>query len=118
MHGDYRKMFSRAEELEVQSSRFKNKEDDLLEPFEDLKVLADRQKEGPHFAILLKFNLQKSNYATMLIREFCHISSSFENQELINKAGEAGDNNAVENEIPEDVKDEEEDFDEEVVVTQ
>lgn len=104
MHGDYRKMFSRAEELEVHTCRFKSKEDDLLEAFEDLKVLAERQKEGPHFAILLKFNLQKSNYATMLIREFCHISSSFENQELINKSGEDAENFAAEGGNPEETK--------------
>lgn len=108
MHGDYRKMFSRAEELEVQTCRFKNKDDDLLEAFEDLKTLADRQKDGPHFAILLKFNLQKSNYATMLIREFCHISSSFENQELINKSSEEGEKGGPENGNPEDKKELEE----------
>lgn len=88
MHGDYRKMFSRAEELEVETCRFKNRDDDLLTPFEALSTIAARHTEGPHFAILLKFNLQKSNYATMLIREFCHVTSSFENQELINKTGD------------------------------
>lgn len=91
MHGDYRKMFARAEQLEVQTVRFDQKDVDLLEAFEELPVLAARHQEGQHFAILLKFRLQKSTYATMLIREFCHISSSFENQELINKTAETED---------------------------
>ena len=91
MHGDYRKMFARAEELEVQTCRFEKKDTDLLEPFEDLTTLAQKHTSGPHFAIFLKFNLQKSTYATMLIREFCHVSSSFENQELINNSKEDGE---------------------------
>ena len=88
MHGDYRRMFARAENLEVKTCKFEKKDQDLLEPFESLSELAKKQTSGSNFAILLQFSLQKSTYATMLIREFCHISSSFENQELINKTGE------------------------------
>lgn len=84
-------MFARAESLEVQTVRYDQKDVDLLEPFEELSTLASRNQKGQHFAILMKFRLQKSTYATMLIREFCHISSSFENQELINKTAETED---------------------------
>ena len=103
MHGDYRKVFARAEELEVQSCKFEKKDEDLLEPFEDLSTLAKRKVNGQHSAILFQFRLQKSTYATMLIREFCHISSSFENQELINKTADT----ELEDSDKEEVMDEE-----------
>lgn len=85
-------MFTRPQKVTATGVRFDTTDEDLLEPFisvvEQAAKFADRK--GPHFAILLEFDLVKSSYATMLIREFCHISSSFENQELINQQGEAG----------------------------
>lgn len=88
MHGDYRKLLARPEDLKAAVCQFAEKDQDILAAFEEVELAAARHGAGPHSALLLQFSLQKSSYATMLIREFCHISSSFEMQELINQAAE------------------------------
>ena len=85
LHGDYRKVFTRPIDLKGHVCSFSDKDADLLKPFVSVDELAKQlQDGGNHQAILLEFKLQKSSYATMLIREVCHVSSSFENQELVN----------------------------------
>lgn len=97
VHGDQRRLFSRAEKLKVSFCRFNNKDDDILRPFEEIDQIATEKLEGKFQAILLDFELQKSSYATMVLREFCHLSSSFENQELINQTAEPEDKDEDDN---------------------
>ena len=85
MHGDYRKLFARPENITAAVCKFEGKDEEILDAFGSIEEAASKHQKGPHCALLLQFWLQKSSYATMLIREFCHISSSFEIQELINQ---------------------------------
>lgn len=43
------------------------------------------QNHGDLDALIVKFNLQKSSYATMMIRELCKSPSSLEFQQKINE---------------------------------
>jgi len=85
LQGDYRRLFCKPEELAAYPCAFEDKDQDLLRPFDSVETMANEHTKGQHSAILLEFSLVKSSYATMLIREFCHISSSFEVQESINQ---------------------------------
>lgn len=108
--GDTRKVFTRADKVSAVGVKFQTLDEDLLEPFTSISEQAKKYQaaSGPHFAILIEFDLVKSSYATMLIREFCHVSSSFENQELINQQGEQNKAKEMAEEMDEDIADPEE----------
>ena len=55
------------------------------EEVEEQEDQPEEEQGGPYQALLLEFSLKKGSYATMLIREFLHQSSSFTIQDSINK---------------------------------
>ena len=103
-------MFTRAEKVSAVGVKFQTLDEDLLQPFESITEQAKKYagSTGPHFAILIEFDLVKSSYATMLIREFCHVSSSFENQELINQQGEQSKAKDAAEDMDEEIAEDEE----------
>lgn len=95
LHGDNRKLLTKANDLKARIVHFKEKDQDIVNPYtsidgENKLILTTEQiqnidsQDNLFRAVLMEFSLNKGSYATMLIREFFHFSSSFENQEQFN----------------------------------
>lgn len=89
LHGDNRKLITNVKDLKAELAIFKDKDQDILDAYSSIDsnpFVTDRSENGREGfkAVLLEFSLDKGSYATMLIREFFHFSSSFETQEQFN----------------------------------
>lgn len=83
LYGGWRKMICMPENLKYAFGVFDNWNEDVLE-FGGTNNCHIKNKEiGKYGFIAVEFSLEKSCYATMLIRELMHQSTEFSNQEFL-----------------------------------
>lgn len=79
--GDFRLVFAQVEELKSQLVEFKDRDQDLLDPLKGIKdnLAKNEENESKEIfkALLIEFDLRKGSYATMMIRELLHLSTSY-----------------------------------------
>ncbi len=80
--GNWRKMIEYLEEITGKICKFEDWKGDVLS-LDSKTDFFEIINEGSHWFIILRFNLRKSCYATMAMREFFHKDVSFKTQNLI-----------------------------------
>jgi len=76
-------MIVRPGKLAYKIGRFEKWTDDVLELDSEDLCYAKDAPEGKHVYLAIQFELEKSCYATMLMRELFHYSTDFKHQETI-----------------------------------
>eukprot|EP01017_Pseudomicrothorax_dubius_P038395 TRINITY_DN5746_c0_g1_i1.p1 TRINITY_DN5746_c0_g1~~TRINITY_DN5746_c0_g1_i1.p1 ORF type:complete len:444 (-),score=93.06 TRINITY_DN5746_c0_g1_i1:381-1712(-) len=82
--GATRRVFVVPGQFEWKSLTFGDLNDELVDPFDEDKAPST---SGKLQALKVRFNLPKSSYATMVLRELMHSSTSFESQMSLLKEG-------------------------------
>lgn len=78
-------MIARPGNLEYKIGKFEKWTDDVLRLDSGDLCYAKDVPEGKHSYLAIQFGLEKSCYATMLMRELFHYSTDFKHQEAIIK---------------------------------
>uniref|UniRef100_A0A1B6LQX0 TRUD domain-containing protein n=2 Tax=Graphocephala atropunctata TaxID=36148 RepID=A0A1B6LQX0_9HEMI len=86
MHGSYRSMIERAEDMDWRTVRYSDPDEDLL--LSDLEVLKGKSplvhdSEGPYKALIIEFSLKVCSYATMALRELAKCETSTSSQAIL-----------------------------------
>lgn len=82
--GGYRKIFAKATDVEWNIVKYNNKQAELLNPYYFDEKDPEGEENGKYKALRIRFNLPKSSYATMLIRELTKHSTSYSSQMELN----------------------------------
>ncbi|XP_046665048.1 pseudouridylate synthase 7 homolog [Homalodisca vitripennis] len=88
MHGSYRTMLERAEDVSWQTVRYSDHDEDIIQSdFEIMngKAPPRQDPEGPYKALIIEFNLKVCSYATMALRELAKCETSTSSQAMLTK---------------------------------
>lgn len=85
LYGGWRKILGQAKDLKFTFGKFDDWNADVLKWGSEGPCYAIENDAGKYQFLALQFALEKSSYATMLIREMTHSSTEFSEQEALFK---------------------------------
>ena len=80
LYGGFRKMLIMPEDLKYKLATFDDWNGDVLKISNEDNCYVKNDCNGKFQFLSIQFSLEKSSYATMLLRELVHMSTEFKNQ--------------------------------------